>query len=137
LCFVCYCGELLVRTGRVVLSARLVAMLLGGFGDLAVAVDDGGALAEGDRLARLALFLYFDVRQPAGLSSDSFECARGALTISAMIAVVYLVRRMRLVVYRRRVYRLRVWLLVTQKLLQGQLTNDAARILVLACQRND
>jgi hypothetical protein len=35
-------------------------MLLGGLGDLAVAVDNGGALAEGDRLARLALFLYFD-----------------------------------------------------------------------------
>jgi hypothetical protein len=60
-----------------------------------------------------------------------------------MIAVVYLVREMRLVVYRRRVYRLRVWLLVTQKLLQGQqLTNDAARIWswrnreMIKCRRN-
>ena len=40
------------------LGARLVAVLLGGLGDLAVAVDNGGALAEGNRLARLALFLY-------------------------------------------------------------------------------
>ena len=79
--------ELLDRTGRVVLGARLVAVLLGGLGDLAVAVDDGGALAEGDRLARLALFLYF--RFPSAHCSLSlFVNARaGVLTISAMIAV--------------------------------------------------
>lgn len=80
------CGELLIRTGRVVLGARLVAVLLGGLGDLAVAVDDGGALAEGDRLARLALFLYF-----IPISHCSFplfiDARSGALTISAMIAV--------------------------------------------------
>ena len=62
------CGELLDRTGRVILGARLVAVLLSGLGDLAVAVDNGSALAKGDRLARLALFLYFDVHQPLSFS---------------------------------------------------------------------
>lgn len=71
-----------------VLGARLVAVLLGGLGDLAVAVDDGGALAEGDRLARLALFLYFRLPSATALSlSFLVDMRPGVLTISAMIAV--------------------------------------------------
>lgn len=91
-------------------------MLLGGLGDLAVAVDDGGALAEGDRLARLALFLYFtpsadfpfsDMRSDA-TDNISHNCG------------VYLIQRMRLVRCRRRYLgRQRMRLFVTQKLLQG------------------
>jgi hypothetical protein len=51
-------------------------VLLGGLGDLAVAVDDGGALAEGDRLARLALFLYFEMPLSANALSSFLVAVR-------------------------------------------------------------
>ena len=92
------CGELLVRTGRVVLGARLVAVLLGGLGDLTVAVDDGGALAEGDRLARLALFLYFRVPSATALSLLSCRYAPGVTDNISHDCGVCLVQRVRLVV---------------------------------------
>ncbi|KAG9527144.1 hypothetical protein KCV07_g40, partial [Aureobasidium melanogenum] len=82
-------GELV----RVSLGARLVAMLLGGLGDLAVAVDDSGALAKGDRLARLALFLYSIAISHR--SSLLPECAPGCTDNISHDCGVYVIQKKR------------------------------------------
>lgn len=67
-------------------------MLLGGLGDLAVAVDDGGALAKGDRLARLALFLYSIAISYR--SSLFLECVCGCTDNISHDCGVYVIQKM-------------------------------------------